>query len=83
MNEDIIKERAALNVHFKQCAGGYESAFDRMVSEGRVSTHGLGKDPNIVDELVFDVNSDYFERMGGYEYARKFYEEAYRCAVYP
>jgi hypothetical protein len=31
--------------------------------------------------LVFDVNTDYFERNGGYEFAKKFYEEAYRIAV--
>ena len=31
--------------------------------------------------MVFDVNSDYFERSGGYEYAKQFYEEAFRLAV--
>jgi hypothetical protein len=81
MNDDIIKERAALNVHFKQAQGGYESTFDKMVADGLISTRGLGKDPNIVDELVFDVNSAYFENNGGYEYAKSFFEEAYRCAV--
>ncbi|MDR1737134.1 MAG: plasmid recombination protein, partial [Oscillospiraceae bacterium] len=81
MNEDIIPERAALNVHFKPSAGGYESTFDAMVAEGIVSTRGLGKDPNIIDELVFDVNSAYFENHGGYDYAVSFFEEAYRCAL--
>jgi hypothetical protein len=80
-NEDIIMERAAFNVHFKQPEGGYESTFDKMVADKIISTHGLGKDPNIVDELVFDVNSAYFENNGGYEYAKSFFEEAYRCAV--
>jgi len=81
MNEDIIKERAAYNVHFKQSEGGYESTFDRMCRENIISTRGLGKDPFIVDELVFDVNSAYFENNGGYDYAVSFFEEAYRCAV--
>ena len=87
-NDDICPERAVYNVHFKRCeeAGGdkisgYEKALDRMIADGAVSTHGLGKDPNIVDELVFDVNTSYFERHGGYEYAKAFYEETYRLAV--
>jgi predicted nucleic acid-binding Zn-ribbon protein len=81
MNGDIIPERAVYNVHFKKPEGGYEQVFDRMVSDGVISTRGLGKDPHIVDELVFDVNTSYFERKGGYEYAVSFFEEAYRCAV--
>ena len=81
MNEDIIKERAAFNVHFKQPTGGYEATFDKMVADGLISTRGLGKDPNIVDELVFGINTEYFEIHGGYEYAKSFFEEAYRCAV--
>ncbi|MFP3156571.1 plasmid recombination protein [Lachnospiraceae bacterium ZAX-1] len=80
-NEDIIKERAALNIHFKPSVGGYESTFDAMLAEGAINTRGLGKDPYIVDELVFDVNSAYFENNGGYEYAKRFFEEAYRFAV--
>jgi len=81
MNEDIIKDRAAYNVHFKQTEGSYESTFDKMLADGTISTRGLGKDPFIVDELVFDVNSTYFENGGGYEYAKSFFEEAYRCAI--
>jgi hypothetical protein len=87
MNEDIIKERAAFNVQFKPSAGaeslcgGYESTFDKMLADKIISTRGLGQDPYIVDELVFDVNSAYFENNGGYEYAKAFFEEAYRLAV--
>ena len=81
MNDDIIKERAAYNVHFKQCGGSYEQAFDSMIADKTISTRGLGKDPFIVDEMVFDVNTAYFENNGGYEYAKSFFEEAYRCAV--
>ncbi|MDR0490036.1 MAG: plasmid recombination protein, partial [Oscillospiraceae bacterium] len=81
MNDDIIRERAALNVHYKQPQGSYESAFDKMVADGAISTRGLQKDAFIVDELVFDVNTAYFESGGGYDYAVSFFEEAYRCAV--
>ena len=81
MNDDIIQDRAAYNVHFKQAQGSYESVFDKMEADKIISTRGLGKDPFIVDELVFDVNTAYFENGGGYEYAKSFFEEAYRCAV--
>ena len=81
MNDDIIKDRAAYNVHFKKCEGSYEQVFDKMLADKTISTKGLGKDPNIVDELVFDVNTAYFENHGGYEYAKSFFEEAYRCSI--
>ncbi len=80
-NGDIEKDRSHLNVHFKQCEGSYTEAFDKLVQDGVVSMRGLGKDPKIVDELVFDVNSAYFEEHGGYEYAREFFAEAYKLAV--
>jgi hypothetical protein len=48
-----------------------------MESEGKVSTRGLRQDATLFDEIIIDVNTMYFERNGGYEYAKKFYEEAY------
>jgi len=42
---------------------------------------GLKADAKVFDELVFDVNTAYFEENGGYDFAKKFYEEAYRLAV--
>jgi len=81
MNDDIIKDRAALNVHFKKAEGSYESAFDKLLADGAISTRGLTKDPFIVDELIYGVNTAYFENGGGYDYAKSFYEEAYRRAV--
>ncbi|MDR1537449.1 MAG: plasmid recombination protein [Clostridiales bacterium] len=81
MNEDIVKERAAFNVRFKPSAGGYEAAFDAMLAKGAISTRGLGKNPYIVDELAFDVNSAYFANNGGCGYAKSFFEEACRLAV--
>ena len=51
-----------------------------MVADGIVSTRGLKPDAYVFDELVFDVNTDYFETHGGYEYAKQFYAEAYKLA---
>ena len=31
----------------------------------------------LFNEIVIDVNTMYFERNGGYEYAKQFYEEAF------
>ena len=80
-NPDIIKDRARLNVHFKSCEGTYTEAFDKMLEAGAISTRGLKQDAKVFDELVFDVNTSYFENHGGYEYAKQFFEEAYRLAV--
>ena len=80
-NPDIVKDRSCLNIHFKQCEGTYAQAFDKMLADGIISTRGLKQDAKVFDELVFDVNTAYFERNGGYDYARKFFEETYRLAV--
>jgi hypothetical protein len=81
MNDDIIQNRAEYNVYFKKPEGSYEQAFDKLLADQTISTRGLGKDPFIVDEMVFDVNTAYFEAHGGYDYAKSFFEEAYRLAV--
>jgi hypothetical protein len=86
-NSDIIPERANLNVHFQQNfspAGTpetYEQTFNRLLESGAVYKRGLKPDAKVFDELVFDVNTEYFERNGGFEFAKKFYEEAYKLAV--
>ena len=80
-NQDIVAERSDLNIHFKNCGTTYTQAFDKLLADGVISTKYLGKDPNIVDELIFDVNTEYFERRGGYEFAKAFYSEAYKLAV--
>jgi len=47
-NEDIIKDRADYNVHFKRCGengddkeSGYAKTFDKMLADKTISTHGL------------------------------------------
>lgn len=71
-NADIDPERTPINLHFKHCDGTYLESFDRLVENGEISTRGLKADAKIIDEMVFDVNSAYFERGGGYEYAKLF-----------
>ena len=80
-NGDIVAERSKLNVHFKSCSETYEQQFSRLVDEGVVSLRGLKSDAKVFDELVFDVNSAYFETHDSYEYASKFFAEAYKLAV--
>ena len=80
-NGDVQLDRTSLNIHFKECEGGYLQAFDKMIDDGVISTRGLKKDAKIIDEMVFDVNTEYFERGGGYEYAKSFFEEAYRMTI--
>ena len=80
-NGDVQLDRSALNVHFKECEDGYVPTFDKLVADGVISTRGLQKNAKIIDEMIFDVNTEYFERNGGYEYAKEFFTEAYRMAV--
>lgn len=79
MNVDL--NRTPLNIHFKGCGElTYNARLDQMVKEGAVSLRGLKKDAKIFDEMIFDVNTAYFEQHGGYEYAKQFFEEAFHFA---
>jgi hypothetical protein len=84
---DIDQSREHLNIHFRQnlredgTPETYGETFDRLLSSGAVSEKWLKPDSKLVDELVFDVNTDYFEQRGGYDYAVQFFTEAYRLAV--
>jgi len=80
-NGDIINEYSKFNVHYKKCPGTYEQEFNRMVDSGEISLRGLRADAKVFDEFVFDVNSDYFERNGGYGFAKQFFADAYDLAV--
>ena len=79
MNVDL--SRTPLNVHFKDCGGlTYNTYLDKLVADGTISLRGLKKDAKVFDEMIFDVNTAYFEEHGGYEYARRFYEEVFHFA---
>lgn len=79
MNVDL--ERAPMNIQYKGCGElTYNEMLQRLVDEGKVSMRGLRKDAKVFDELIFDINSEYFEEHGGYDFAKTFYEEAFRFA---
>lgn len=81
VNQDIVPERLGMNVHFKTPTDGYIAMFDQMVADGIISTRGLKADAEKFGELIFDVNSAYFYDNGGYDYAKRFYAEAYKSAI--
>lgn len=79
MNVDLT--RTSMNVHFKGCGEKtYNEYLDRMIENGSISLRGLKPDAKVFDEMILDVNTDYFQRNGGYEYAKQFYEEAFHFA---
>jgi hypothetical protein len=80
-NPDIVPERTPFNVHFKEPTGSYEDMFKELEQQKVISTWGQKPDSTKFCELIFDVNSAYFHNHGGYEFARRFFEEAYRAAV--
>lgn len=79
MNVDLT--RTPMNVHFKGCGEEtYNEYLDRLVENGSISLRGLKRDAKVFDEMILDVNTDYFQKNGGYEYAKQFYEEAFHFA---
>lgn len=80
-NPDIVPERTKMNVHFKQPTDKYSAMFEQMKDDKIISTRGLKADAHLYGELIFDVNSAYFHNHGGYEFAKKFYEDAYKAAI--
>jgi len=87
LNADIVPERKEMNVHFHQnfspdvTPETYQQTIDRLLEEGKIVKHNFKPKSAIVDEFIFDVNSEYFEQNGGYEFAKSFFEEAYRYAI--
>lgn len=80
-NKDIDLDMTGNNIYFKKPEGSYLEMFDKLVESGEISTRGLKPDADIFCEFVFDVNSEYFDVNGGYDYAKDFFEDAYRFAV--
>ena len=81
-NMNIDLTQTEMNVHFKSCGDlTYNETLDKLVTDGKVSLRGLKADAKVYDEMILDVNADYFEQHGGYEFATKFYESAYNFAV--
>ena len=79
MNVDL--SRTPMNVSFKGCGEQtYNEYLDELIAAGKVSLKGLKPDATVFDEMIMDVNTVYFEQNGGYEYACRFYEEAFHFA---
>ena len=77
-NENVITEMSRYNIHFRDPGDEtYTEIFRRLEAEGVISTRGLREDATLLDEIIIDVNTQYFEDHGGYEYAKRFFEEAY------
>ena len=69
MNVDL--SRTPLNVHFRGCGElTYNTRLDELVAAGAVSLRGLKKDAKVFDEMIFDVNTAYFEDHGGYPHPK-------------
>lgn len=86
-NGDICKEREHLNknflrrLHTNGTPFTYHQSYEKMLAEGTIVERGLKPDAKVFAEMVFDVNTDYFEQNGGYDFAVKYYEEAFNLAV--
>lgn len=78
MNVDL--EQTKNNVYYKTCDKTYNEKLKELIDENKVSLRGLKDNAKIFDELVLDINSDYFEKHRGYDFAKKFYEEAFHFA---
>ncbi len=80
-NPDVHLEESNFNIHFKRPSNSYINTFDEMCDKGVISTKGLKADAVHFDELLFDVNTLYFEKHGGYEFAAEFFEQVYQFAI--
>ena len=79
MNVDL--SQTSRNLHFQSCGDlTYNAYLDKLIEERTVSLRGLKQDAKVFDEMIFDVNTAYFEEHGGYDYACRFYEEVFRFA---
>jgi hypothetical protein len=87
LNADIVSERTEMNIHLHQnftpdgTPETYQQTIERLLAERKIVKHNFKPKSAIVDEFILDVNSEYFEENGSYEFAKKFYEEAYRYAI--
>ena len=79
-NMNVVLTQTQNNVHYKKCDSTYNERLKEMIDTGDVSLRGLKDNAKIFDEIIFDINSDYFEQNGGYEFAKEFYEKAFHFA---
>ena len=86
-NSDVELERAKLNIYYKRnfredgAVETYQETFDRLLEEGKIVKRGTKPDAKLFCELVYDINTSYFDERGGYDFAKQYFEETYRQAV--
>ena len=72
MNVDL--SRTPMNVTFKGCGNlTYNEYLDQLVDQGKVSLRGLKPDAKVFDEMILDVNTEYFEQNGGEQKDRRLF----------
>jgi uncharacterized coiled-coil DUF342 family protein len=87
LNADIVQERLEMNVYYHEnltpegTQETYQKTINRLLAEEKIVKHNFKPKSAIVDEFILDVNSEYFEENGGYDFAVRFYEEAYKYAI--
>ena len=79
-NMNVNLTQTQNNVHYKKCDSTYNERLKEMIDNADISLRGLKDNAKIFDEIIFDINSDYFEQNGGYEFAKEFYEKAFHFA---
>lgn len=87
-NPDIIPERKDHNIQFIENYKGelYTEVFDKLVEEKKISTSGLKGDAVLFNELLFDVNSEYWlnydkeKYSSEEEFAKAYFGECLKAA---
>ena len=80
-NPDIIPECTPQNIHFQKPTAGDAEMFDQLDQDGIISTGVLKSDAYLYVALSLYVNSAYFYNHVGYEFAKRFYGDAYKAAI--
>lgn len=78
MNVDLTQ--TLNNVHYKKCKSTYNERLKEMIDNEEISLRGLKDNAKVFDEIIFDINSDYFEQNGDYEFAKEFYKKTFDFA---
>ena len=65
-NVNVDPDRIPMNVHFKTPGDkSYMDILRELEAKGSISRRGLRPDAVLFDEVIFDVNTMYFEERGG------------------
>ena len=75
-NMNVNLEQTKNNVHYKTCNTTYNERLKELVDTGKISLRGLKDNAKIFDELVLDINSDYFEKIRCVFQIRKYEQQS-------